>query len=196
MPDKIMRATVYSVCFGQQLRTVMHFRRRNFTTADLGGLAVQIRERYVSQARFLSCGGLQYYNIRVEVPNDDSLNPIDLPINSFGGAGNNNAVSLLLCGVLNIKTADTSKRGKGRIYIPAVKLEGLQEGLWGFGQFQAMNSVAASIAGQFAAENPPTGYSLGVTNKIEPQVAFKEMLDVIPRLWPGSQVRRQFKRGS
>lgn len=196
MPDKILRVTIYATCFGQQLRTVVHFRRLNFDLPAMALLAGAIENQWLGQFRFLSCGGLQYYNIRVEIPLDDSVTPVDRPLAMPGLGGDNSAVSLPMCGVLHIKTSDTSKRGVGRIYVPAVKLGGLQDGTWSFGPFQAFNSVAGSVKGQFRAQDPPTGFSLGVTNKIEPQVAFKEMIDVVPRLYPGTQVRRQFHRGS
>jgi hypothetical protein len=196
MPDKILRVTIYSTCFGQQLRNVVHFRRRNFVVGDLALLGGAIENSWLGQMRFLSTGQLQYNNIRVEVPNDDTLNPVDRPLIMPGLSQTVIGVVLPMAGVLRIKTADTSKRGVGRYYVPGMSMISVEQGQWNFGGFQQMNSVCDSIEGSFRAENPPTGFSLGITNKIEPQVAFKEMIEFLPRLYPGTQVRRQFFRGS
>lgn len=192
----VYRVTLFSTMFGQELRNVMQFFKEGGTQADMVSLAGEIENRWISQTKFLSCGDLVYYKIHVMVPSQQGWEPIDRALTQPGAAGGNQTRSLFTAMVLQIRTSNHTRKGTGRHYIAGIRQDGLVGGKWDFGTMNQAQSVGNSLLGQFGGAVGGTGYTLVVAPRTNPDANIHEVTSIVPRDYPGTQVRRNFKRGS
>ena len=192
----VYRATIFATLYGQQIRNVIQFFREGGTQAEMNDLAIAIQNKYLSAAKFASNTSLGYYNVHVEVPSQPGWTPIEHPVSINGNLADTGTVVLPVSAVIWIKTNDHTRKGTGRIYIAGVGANGVSGGFWNASSMAVLQDMCNTFLHDFGGTPVGSGFTIGVAPRTNPDGNFKEVVQIIPRNYPGMQVRRNFKRGS
>lgn len=192
----ILEATVKGKLFGQDCVNVIHFERTPFAQADMAELVQQLLTRFIGQAIFLQVTQFNWYLVEIRHIDPNPLPPVVWPtsVNGFVGVG---PVFAPLCMVFKKKTNFGGPRNRGRIYLSGAGTNVMdQVGQWSNQQLLNMSSVAGSWKQWFVTNGGQSGFKMVLHPRDVIGNVGVDVIDIVPRSYPGTQVRRNLFRGA
>lgn len=191
----LIRATLRGQLWGQECKNVLHFLRDNATQADMGHLATRLAEIWMTHLAFTQTQHWQWNRIDLQDLGENPMAPVTLSVNIGGQFFDALNMPGFMCFVYQLRTASSAgRRNRGRVYISGINVD-LDQGIWTTSRVNFMASVLDAWVPEFVGNAPNSGWSWVLTSRTNPIGDIKSITSIVPRSYPGTQVRRNLFRG-
>lgn len=141
----IFRATILMSQYGSTYANVLHFRKPSSSPNDLTDLASAVNAWVVVNPLSLHAdGSVRWFNLHVqEVVNDGES--ADFPIDVSGALGPNVNQNPNIAAVIQLRTENGGRRGRGRFFLAGWDTRAKNSGFWSDGALLEGNAVAQAL---------------------------------------------------
>ncbi|HMC74514.1 MAG TPA: hypothetical protein VKG87_09435 [Terriglobales bacterium] len=190
------RATVKGHLWGQDCVNVVHFVKSDAVQADMLTLANSVRDRFVGGAVGLVSSNFNWYRIIITHLSSNPWVPVEIPLNQNGSFFGSKFIFAPYCVVFMLKTAIAGRRGRGRIYISGTYTNDSDSGLFTSAQVIRNANTASTWKQWYVTNGGQSGFAMAVCDRHSSDGDPRIVTDIVPRAWPGTQVRRNLFRGA
>lgn len=119
------RCTFTGLIQGQTVQNVIHM-QPNETTGPIAGVADNLQTNWINVIRLNLSNSLTWINIMVQdVSTSPPAQAFNKAISIAGNIGGNSPFWTPACILVSLKTANAGRAGRGRIYVPGMKSDGI-----------------------------------------------------------------------
>jgi hypothetical protein len=197
----LFRATLHCTLLGQQMANVLHFEKPDATADQMVILASKINAWVISNPMSLHASSdVRWFNIHIEDV-DGTFDAIDFPTDISGTDIPWNNGSPVMNAVIQLRTQNKTRRGRGRFFMPGWGAKGMTNGFWSAPVLLEGNAVAQALEDFWVNTTNPnyknTGFNWMVASRKQDETGTRFLVESIKfRALPGTVRRRQIGVGT
>lgn len=191
----LFQAVMKGKLWGQDCVNVVHFVKPDGVQSDMALLAQALVDHWIGHIAFTQTTHFTWTQLQIHHINNSPWAPLILSLNIGGQFFSATTAWAPLTFVYQFKTASPlSRKGRGRCHISGIYTE-LESGVWTTSRVNLMKSASDVWTGQFVGDNAASPFNLVVRGRDEQEADVRTVIEIVPRFYPGSQVRRNLFRG-
>lgn len=190
-----IRAVISGIHFGQVCENVLHLKELD-PPRTMQQIAADLDTGYVNAVRSRQSSNFVWTNILVQNLDDPLVAAFSLTISKQGQDFNSASISPVMAYVIKLSTNRAGRHGRGRIYVPAVHFNALDQGFFSAAlQASFKTTVTDVLFAEYGLHNPPNQITLCVRERGPGVDEFHPVVAMQLRASPGVQRRRNMGVG-
>jgi hypothetical protein len=184
----IARVTITAVQHGSTIQNVVHMWKPEPEPNALQLLGPSVVTNWINVVRGQQVNLLKYTNVMVQ-----QVDPLGQGFNTatsiLGNIPTGTGYPTFAAIILSFKTATPGRRGRGRVYMGGLRLDGGNNNTVEANTLLAWQTISATLKAKWTGGTPETGWNLVVIPRNDP-TSHKFVIDIAPRSTFGVQRRR------